>query len=175
MTPLSAEPWPWQPNLCPADQDFIEWMMEHKREKWLAGTVLHMGPGDHHRVPRTCSALGLECISYTVSDEEHFIAPTLDGYRCEFKNIWDIDPETLPEIQFLTLFHIGEEAWKFGEIDHAKLDGLVSRVSKGGHVFFYARSAAFDRQLDYILDITGRHILRSAYQHRSVLVYEKVV
>lgn len=171
---LDAAPWPWSPTLCPADEDFIEWLMEHKREKWLAGTVFHLGPGAHHRVPRSCSALGLECVSYTVSDEEHFMAPTLDGYRCELKNIWDIDYDSLPEFQFMTLFHFGEEAWKWGEVDIAKLRELVSHVPKGGYVFFYGRSAAFDRQLDFILEATAIGLLKSKYQHRSVLVYEKL-
>lgn len=168
-----SEPWPWQPNLCPADQDFIEWMLEHKREKWMAGTVFHMGPGSHHRVPRTCEALGLECIGLTVSEEEHLMRPQFISYVCLLKNFWDLEYEQLPEIQFLTLFHIGEEAWKFGEIDNTRLYRMLARVPQGGHVFFYARSAAFDRQLDFILDATNTGTLKHKYQHRSVLVYEK--
>lgn len=173
--PLSAEPWNWNPLICPADQDFIEWMLDHKREKWMAGTVLHLGPGAHHRVPRAMSNIGLECIGLTVSEDEHLWAPTLDGYRCILQNIWDFDPRGL-EINFLTLFHIGEEAWKWGEIDAEKLDRLLEHMPKGGKVFFYARSAAFDRQLDYILSRSeSSKPLRHSHQNKSVLVYEKSV
>lgn len=171
---LDVEPWPWQPDKCPADQEFIEWLMEHKREKWMAGTVFHMGPGDHHRVPRACINFGLECISITVSEGELLMQPHLDGYRCILQNIWNLDPKKLPEIHFMTFFHIGEMAGEYGDIDYDKMDALIERVTPGGHVFFYARSSAWDRQMLYLHYALNKGDIKQVYQHKSVLVCRKI-
>lgn len=173
MTLLDAEPWPWQPDKCPADQDFIDWMMENKREKWFAGTVFHMGPGAHHRVPRTCNVLGLQCISITVSEEEHFILPTLDEYQCILQNIWDVNVLALPRIDFMTLFHVGEEAGKWGDIDHGKLDFLIGRVVQGGYIFFYTRSAAWDRQMEYLNWAIRSGLMRRVKNYKNLVMFQK--
>lgn len=170
---LNIEPWPWQPELCSADENFIEWMLENRRQPWMAGTVFHMGTGEHHRVPRTCEALGLECIGITVSEDEYLHKPELPGYRCLLEDIYQIDYEKLPEIQFMTMFHLGEMADVFGEINaqFEQLAGLVYNVVLGGKVFFYDRSAAADRVHQFINPAIKVGLLKPEYQHYKNLYW----
>lgn len=172
---LDVEAWPWQPDLCPADRDFIEWLMENKRQPWMAGTVFHMGPGSHHRVPRTCEALGLECISITVSEDELLMMPQFTSYRCILQNIWDLEPDTLPDIHFMTLFHIGEMAGEYGDVDYEKLKILINAVPVNGRVFFYVRSAAFDRVDPWLQRIAHLdNMLQLVRGYKSILEYKRI-
>jgi hypothetical protein len=59
--------------------------------------------------------------------------------------IYKLDPNRLPPIQYMTLFHLGEMVDRFGEIDFAQVEAVMSRVERGGKVFFYTKSSAWDR------------------------------
>lgn len=145
---FDLEGWPWQPNLCPADEQFIEWLMARKHSRHLTGPVFHMGTGLHHRVGRTCDAISIECFGLTASEDEDFMKPDLHGYRVILEDIYKLDPEKLPELQYMTLFHLGEMEDRFGPIQPEVIDALVRRVKVGGLVFFYRRSSAADRVSD---------------------------
>jgi hypothetical protein len=156
--PFDVEPWPWQPNLCPADEQFISWLLGQNRS-WLTakiqanGPVFHMGPGSHHRVAKTCDVLGVYCFSMTVSEEEEFMKPDLFGYRVLLGNINDYDLSLLPQFQIMTLFHFGEMPDRFGEPTRERLLELISKVEKGGLIFFYRGSSAWDRVDPLVTDL----------------------
>lgn len=140
---FDVEPWPWQPALCPADQEFIAWLLENK--KAITGPVFHMGPGEHHRVGRTCDVIGVECFSMTVSEDEAFWDPGLYGYRVIVDSVNEYDFSKLPEFQVMTLFHLGEMPDRFGEPTQELLQSLFDRVISGGTLILYKGSSAWDR------------------------------
>lgn len=142
MSQFNLEPWPWNPALCPADKQFIDWLIE--RKKTLHGPVFHMGTGAHHRVGRSCDALGIECFGITASEEEQFLAPELHGYRSILEDIYEYDPKHLT-FHIMSLFHLGEMVDRFGEIQYEKIAALVSRVEPDGKVLLYKRSSAYER------------------------------
>jgi hypothetical protein len=137
------EGWPWQPNLCPCDEYFID-LLSGERKEVLHGPIFHMGPGLHHRVGAYCGDHGLECYSITASQEEAKSKPDIENYHVILEDIYKFDPASLPEIQWMTLFHLGEMVDRFGPIQSDVIDRLVQRVPSGGKVYFYARSSTWD-------------------------------
>src|SRR5688572_4556578 len=98
------EGWPWQPDKCPADLQFMEWL-----DKVGPGEcIFHMGTGMHHNVGLTCEDRGIACLGITASIEEYLNTPFSHLYQVMFGDIYQIDPRLLPHVSVMTLFHLGE-------------------------------------------------------------------
>lgn len=140
--------WPWGPDRCPADEQFIEWLgLVHPSAlspPAFHGSVFHMGTGLHHRVGQACDARGLACLGVTISYEEltswagQNWAPS---YQVMLADIYTLDPRLLPEFTVMTLFHLGEMQYLFGPIDEPAIERLIGRVESLGFVLFYTHSA----------------------------------
>lgn len=62
----ATEGWPWRPDLCPADQQFVEMM---KKEKTEGKSILHLGPGLHHYVGKELTGMNSVLALTNSSDE----------------------------------------------------------------------------------------------------------
>lgn len=145
------DPWPWQPNLCPADQHLLQYL-----EEFGCNSLIHVGTGVHHAVGDYCTEARIPCIGITASEREYIAAGTHTSayYQVMLADIYKLNLALLPEVECLTLFHLGELVDMFGEIDKAAIDALFSKAKQ---VFFYLgsedspfRSAAADRVTRYI-------------------------
>lgn len=165
----NLEPWPWQPELCPADEEFIQWLLEHKRDAFH-GPIFHMGTGLHHRVGRTCYALDVECVGLTASEGEEIAKPELPGYRVILEDIYQLDASKLPTFQYMTLFHLGELVDWFGEIQVEKVNDLIRRVEKSGMVFFYKGSSAWDRVVPFL---ESNPFLKFTGEYKDLKIYRR--
>lgn len=106
------QPWVWQPNLCPADQDFIEWVRSNDD---VGLTIFHMGTGSHHQVGDNLSRLNdVIGLTYSPEEMESYIYKVKEypflsqGYTLLFGDIYNIDLAILPRLHYITLFHLGE-------------------------------------------------------------------
>lgn len=147
------EGWPWQPNLCPADEHFIEWASEIA----IGQTVFHMGTGLHHKVGTYVASRGAACVGLTASPAEalaYYENAWCPSYQLLLGTLFELDLRLLPEFDIMTLFHVGEMAETYGQVrDHDNaLDALIGRVSRGGLVLFYSGSSAWERlRREYLL------------------------
>lgn len=164
------EGWPWQPNLCPADQQLIEYLNDRNSE----GKILfHMGTGLHHMVGIEATRLKMPCIGLTVSSEEyavsaHYVSPF---YQVMFGDINKLDPRLLPTLDYATLFHFGEMAGYFGEIDEDVLLGIIFRLKIYGKIIFYTGSSAWDRVLPVLTKFVDREKIILIEAHKDLWIY----
>lgn len=153
------EGWPYQPDLCPADDDFIEYLTEQVTPDftiWPTPAVFHMGPGLHHKVGRWAVSSNLACVAMTNSVEEltSFTQLKIDGadpfgrYACLFGDV-QVDKPLMPKdgYRWITLFHLGEAPDE--RRDALDIEG-VGKVYSGllrrdGELLFYTGSSAYDR------------------------------
>jgi len=106
--------WPYAPDKCPADADFIAWIKGHQLTDQ---TIFHMGPGGHHRVgieagkeagnrvlALTCAPTEMEEYVRLASEDAELSA----AYQCLFGDIHNFPLALLPQFDIITLFHLGE-------------------------------------------------------------------
>lgn len=166
------EGWPWQPDKCPADEQFIEWASDVA----IGQTVFHMGTGLHHKVGTYIASRGAGCVGLTASSAEalaYYEEATCPSYQLAFGNVFTIDTRLLPTFDIMTLFHVGEMAAMFGEVrDHDNaLDALIGRVDRGGLVIFYRGSSAWDRLRDeYLLARWTRGAFEPVEDFKSLVI-----
>lgn len=176
---FSVDGWEWDPERCPCDRDFINWLDDQEGQGNEFGLVFHMGTGMHHKVGLACDAQGIPCIGLTVSVDEYMASQSLQGisssYGCLLGNIYKLDYDMFPDISYLTLFHLGEMESEFGSIDVEAIDKLLGKVVSGGKVFFYSGSNGFGRAFHYIEHAKSMEML--GYMHdvyHSLLIFRKI-
>lgn len=136
MQESDIQPWAWQPDLCPADQDFIEWF---KRSREHSLNIFHMGPGVHHKVGLSLSDDN-SVVSVTLSPAEvtSYISlctqdPYLSiGYTCLYGDIHYLNWDAFRPFDIVTLFHLCEIQTTNGFtrlhsklLTHTKIDSWV--------------------------------------------------
>jgi len=141
--------WQWNPEICPADQHFIEWM---ESNNYFDKTILHMGTGAHHRVGIELgnhnSILGLtlspdEILSYTeLVTQDEIIA---GNYKVLFSDAHNLNPALLPSFDIITLFHLGE-IYEPSTLSYS-LEELVNmlrgKLKQGGFMLAYTKSGSW--------------------------------
>src|ERR1044072_2479675 len=158
--------WPWQPDKCPADDHFIDWLNYEVINGEIDGPIFHMGTGLHHAVGMECVFLGLGCIGLTASEEEYNSLPDTNErggkghYAIVLGNLYKLDALRVEYFQIMTLFHLGELVELFGDIDYEAVDAVMSLVRPSGLVFFYTGSSAWDRASAYVGSCVEREILQ---------------
>lgn len=169
---FDLESWPWQPELCSADKDFIDWLNEREELANELSPVFHMGPGSHHAVGIACAQQGIVCTAVTASEEEFLISKAVDlpGYNVILSDINKLDTELLSEFKIMTLFHIGEMEDRFGPVNYDVVLSLVKKVVPGGRVFFYKKSSAWDRTQKVFEQLLLSDVLHYEYDYQNLIV-----
>jgi len=171
---IDVQGWPWLPDKCPPDKYFIDYMKE--KEISPSKTILHVGTGLHHRVGIDCCAMGHKVIGMTVSREEVisrvFRVDTSD-YQVIYANINNFDRHMLPDLDIITLFHYGEMESDFGAVDPETLYYLRHQLTDEGYMFFYNRSAAWDRAKPAVEYMAEKGWLNYQETYEELEVYRK--
>lgn len=160
------EGWAWQPDKCPADLYFLEWLDTVSPPK----NVFHMGTGLHHNVGRTCSEKSIACTGITVSKVEYDVAPLDKNYQIVLGDIYDLNLNLLPMYDVMTLFHLGEMVDRFGGIHEPNVKRLISKVHKGGQVMFYSKSSAWDRTGPTIGYWCNEGVMRQVGEYKDLVI-----
>lgn len=163
--------WKWQPDKCPCDQDFIEWV---KNEMLFGFSILHMGTGLHHRVG--IELIGGECytLGLTISPDEvlSYIElvsnnPAIQyNYSVLFTDIHRINEEILPKFELITLFHLGEIVDNTSMYrENFVIDQMAGKLNPFGRILAYTNSAAhiiplFDEALELVEEYKSLRIYK---------------
>jgi hypothetical protein len=159
--------WSLDEKQCPCDIHFLDYL-EAKGVKGKA--IFHMGTGNHHIVGLRTAANGSgnHVLGITASREEYsdFIRLLIENprlgftYKAYFGDLYQIDRALLPELDFATLFHLGEYRTEANDGYGALTDleatlVLADRLRKGGELHFFADSFAYDKA-----EAAARQVLR---------------
>lgn len=168
---MKYEPgWKWQPDKCPADQHFVDWIVyNHFFDK----SILHIGTGEHHFVGESLcprhSVLGVtlspdEVHSYIqlISDNHKLYA----NYKLLFSDAYLLDPHLLPQFDIITLFHLAEINHGNGYTDAELLEMLGGKLNKGGYVLGYTKSV----KADVSISLLDKYFVR-VEEYKSLQVY----
>lgn len=168
-----VEGWPWLPDKCPPDMYFIEYMQKQKLEP---KTILHQGTGLHHRVGIECCTLGHRVIGVTVSREEVvsrvFRVDTPD-YQVFYANINELDPQLLPTVDIVTMFHFGEMAYMFGKAEEQHIQRILDKMPINGLILFYNRSAEWGNSKVVVEQMNNKGLIRFTETFQELEVYQK--
>jgi hypothetical protein len=177
--------WSLDEKQCPCDIHFCDYLEEKGVRK---KTILHFGTGNHHIIGLRSAASGADnaVLGITASPDEYqtYIRllienPTLGAtYKAYFGDIYQLDPRLLPELDFATLFHVGEYRTehndRYGALtDTAMVLVCADRLRPGGEIHFYAGSFAYDKA-----EAAGAELMRSrpfqaAGRYKSLMIYRK--
>lgn len=177
--------WGLDEKQCPCDIHFCDYLAE----KGVKGkTIFHFGTGSHHIVGLRNANSGANnaVLGITASIEEYqaYIQllidnPTLGAtYKAYFGDIYQLDGRLLPELDFASLFHVGEYRTehndKYGALTDTEMVLVCAdRLRKGGEIHFYTGSFAYDKA-----EIAGAELVKSRGMHRvgtykSLMIYRK--
>lgn len=161
--------WPYQPDKCPCDDQFIEYLNRLQGHN----IVFHMGTGLHHKVGLYCASRSMACLGMTASIDEVFAyyeqawCPT---YQIIFGNIYKLDVRTIPYPSIISLFHMGELVDMFGDIDEEAIKRLLKRSVPKGLAFFYQKSSAWDRAIKTVEKFEESKLLEPVDVYKDLLV-----
>lgn len=146
-------------NACPCDMHFVDFIHQNDIR---ARRIYHFGSGDHHLLGKENQNQN-KILSITASKSEYnsYIDLIMDNpklglkYKVYFGDIYTENFELLPELDIVTLFHLGEyyqeNSKQYGAIDDLKLlHEMGKKLTKHGLLLFYRGSNAFQRMIPTI-------------------------
>lgn len=175
--------WPLAPDVCSCDVDFCDYL----RERAVRGkAIFHFGTGAHHEVGLRNAADGsndILAITASPSEQRRYLRlvarqPRLaDRYQVLLADIYALEARTLPQFDFVTLFHLCEFTPPPGRAhlldDRGLLEMLVGRLKKGGRVLFYAHSNGRKRTELLLRDAVASGRLALEEEFRSLRIYRE--
>jgi hypothetical protein len=180
---LWKDPWPLDVAQCPCDVHFMAWLAQRGGG---ARPIFHFGTGAHHHVGLNASAMGHAILGITANEAEYaqymklvVEHPTLgQNYRVEFGDIYQTNPQLLPQFDIITLFHLCEFWFEsnapFARVnDDGLLDVLTEKLNPGGQMLFYTGSYAYDATAKLLPAWAKRHDMIERAQYESLRVFEK--
>lgn len=173
-TPMlpTHSPWQWNPEICPADLHFLDWMIGQRAGQ----TILHLGTGAHHRVginlhyDHSILGLTLSAAEMQAYMDWATLNPELSrNYKVLFGDVFLLDFELLPSFDIVTLFHLGEirsEEYVSMNLDQI-IEKMVERIYPNGTILTYSGShVAAD------VNAAVEKYLRLADIYKSLRVYQ---
>lgn len=174
---IHEEGWPWRPDLCPADQDFIDLV---ESEHISGRRILHMGTGMHHNVGKALGkrnyVLGVTCSPEEMQAYTDLIIedPGLQwSYHCMFADIHSFNLNEFRNFDIITLFHLGE----LQSDERAKYlvyheDGVIRQawdhLNNDGRIIMYKGSLAADRIMPIAFAVLGG----PSVEYRSLAIWK---
>lgn len=177
--------WSLDEKQCPCDIHFCEYLEE---KKLADRTIFHFGTGNHHILGLRNAKSGLNnaVLGITASPDEYqaYIKllienPTLGAtYKAYFGDIYQLDRRLLPDLDFASLFHVGEYRTdhndKYGALTDTEMIMICAdRLKPGGAILFYTGSFAYDKSFE-----AGELMRRSgkfepAVAYKSLQIYRR--
>jgi hypothetical protein len=174
--------WPLRPAVCPCDIDFCEFLQTRAvRRK----SVFHFGTGGHHVVGLYNHSAGLEndVLGLTLAPPEHakyvrqvIRDPALGRhYKVLFADLYSLSEQCLPDVDIVTLFHLGEfsDAGNPGRRmdDAGVLRLFLSKSFAGGLICFYPGSYGYRKSLPLIERAVAEGKLSFVEAYKSLSIF----
>lgn len=177
--------WSLDEKQCPCDIHFCDYLEEKGiRNK----TVFHFGTGNHHILGLRNAKSGLDnaILGITASIEEYqdYIKllienPTLGRtYKAYFGDIYQLDGRLLPDLDFATLFHVGEfrdaANDKYGALTDLEMTLVCAdRMKPGGEIQFFTGSFAYDKAEAVGAELIRKRPFERIGTYKSLMIYRK--
>lgn len=177
--------WSLDEKQCPCDLHFLAYL----EERGIKGkSIFHMGTGNHHVVGLKTAAneSGNHVLGITASPQEYqdYIKLLIENprlgftYKAYFGDIYQIDHRLMPELDYATLFHIGEyrtaENDKYGALTDEEVTlVLADRLRPGGEILFYSGSFAFDRAEAVARELVRARAFEDGGDYKSLRIWRK--
>ena len=171
---------------CPCDVHFTTWL---EKERIAGKAIFHFGTGEHHIVGIKCHEAGTNnaVLGITASPREHEFYEKLvierpeigRGYKVLFGDIYQLDSRLLPELDIVSLFHVGEFRTEKNDAYDALTDEemvrlLVGKLKGPKLVLFYSGSYAFDVAQRIAETLVEEGILEPAGSFESLRIFRRV-
>lgn len=149
--------WSLDEAQCPCDVHFLEYL-EKKGAK--NASIFHFGTGNHHIVGLKTATNGSNNAVLGITASRHEYDAYIDllvsnphlghTYKAYFGDIYQLDRRLLPDLDYATLFHVGEYRTAENDAYDALTDNemvavVADRLKPGGEILFYAGSFAYDK------------------------------
>jgi hypothetical protein len=175
--------WELQPDRCPCDLELVEYLQNNNIQDQ---NIFHFGTGSHH-------ILGLEnqkfsqpneIIGITASAPEHqeYLRLSLKDrlllkyYKVIFADIYTLTDRSLPMLDVIALFHLGEfyiaeEAPFLHHNDESLLEMFLGKLNPGGKILFYTKSIGWGYAEPIIASFVKQGKMQKIEEYKSLLVY----
>ncbi|MEA5550171.1 hypothetical protein VB713_04105 [Anabaena cylindrica UHCC 0172] len=177
--------WELQPNLCPCDIELNEYLQKYNIQNQ---SIFHFGTGAHH-------ILGLENqkldspneifgITASIPEHEEYIRICRKNrqlakfYKVICTDIYTLTARSLPMLDVVSLFHIGEfympeEALFVHHNDESLVELFLRKLNPNGKILFYTQSVGWAKAEEIIELFTAQGKIKKIEQYKNLLVYSK--
>ncbi|MDX2155038.1 MAG: hypothetical protein SFW09_00895 [Hyphomicrobiaceae bacterium] len=177
--------WYLDEPLCPCDVHFVKYLESQGLKDRV---IFHFGTGGHHVVGLRSheSGAGNLVLGITASPQEHdayekliIEQPALGRhYKVLFGDIYLLEPRLLPELDIVTLFHVGEFRTEkndaYGALtDESMVRLLIGKLKVQGLALFYSGSYAYDVAERICRMLVAEGVLEPAGSFETLRVYRK--
>jgi hypothetical protein len=177
--------WSLDVEQCPCDVHFADYL---EAEKIAGKAIFHFGTGGHHvlGIRAADAGAGNVVLGITASPPEYsaYISLVTERpevgriYKVFFGDIYQLEAKLLPELDMVTLFHLGEFRTErndaYRALTDAELTGLLlDKLRPGGLMSFYSGSFAFDVAERVVAGLVAKGRLAPAGAFKSLRLYSK--
>lgn len=178
--------WTLQPDSCPCDIQFVEYLEQHNI---YGRSIFHFGTGEHHVVGLHNQSFDRpnEILGITASAPEHqrYVQLVLNNtslakyYKVLFADIYALTANTVPTFDIVTLFHLcefylPENAALIHQTDESLVQLFLDRLNPEGKLVFYSESRNWQtaRSIVEAFETAGK--IKQVDQYKSLLIYSKL-
>lgn len=155
--PIEDKGWQFNPDTCPCDSDFIEYLQRVPASNPI--NIFHMGPGMHHMVGKWATEQDrfyfVLSVCITPEEVQEYIRLTTENpflatrYWVLFSDIHLLHPNLMGSFDYISLFHLGEISSQLADDGYPGrgieqiIDSLSRRMWPGGSMLFFENSVAW--------------------------------
>jgi hypothetical protein len=177
--------WSLDEAQCPCDLHFVEYLAQKGASN---AVIFHFGTGNHHIVGLKMAENGSNCavLGITASPQEYddyvellIKNPRLGHtYKAYFGDIYQLDGRLLPQLDYVSLFHLGEyrtpENDSYGALTDLEMSlVLADKVKPGGEILFYSGSFAYDKAEAVGKELVKQRAFEPMPDYKSLRIFRK--
>lgn len=177
--------WSLDEKQCPCDVHFLEYL-EAKGAK--GATIFHFGTGNHHVVGLKTATNGSNNAVLGITASRHEYDAYIDllvenphighTYKAYFGDIYQLDRRLLPQLDYASLFHVGEYRTKendaYGALTDNEMVALVAdKLKPGGEMLFFSGSFAYDKAEAAGAALVADGVLVPKGEYKTLKILEK--
>jgi hypothetical protein len=175
--------WSLDEKQCPCDVHFLQYLKEKGARN---NAIFHFGTGNHHIVGLKAAEDNNAVLGITASPQEYddYVELLIQNprlghtYKAYFGDIYQLDARLLPQLDYVTLFHVGEfrgqENDAYGALTDLEVTLLLAdKVKPGGEILFFTGSYAYDKAEAVAAELVKLRPFTHAADYKSLKVYRK--